>query len=140
MKKLILVLFLLAFTLGSFAQQVKDNSVVVRGGTSTDKAIKNQTVSQIFLGTPYIQTMQFEIKTARLDTTPYQKARVFIEKSYNTANWYTVDTLLIATTDSVKYSISDLQTINMPYARLRLVPYDSTQTINYKYSTTIKIQ
>lgn len=139
--KNILVLFLLALSVGLFAQtSTSKNAVIVRGGASGDKAIKNQTVSQIFLGTPYIQTMQFEIKTARLDTTPYQKARVFIEKSYNTNNWHVIDTVLIATTDSVKYSLSDLQTINMPYVRLRLVPYDSTQTINYKYSTTIKIQ
>jgi len=139
MKNLFLLL-LLTLSLGTFAQQIKDNAVVVRGGASGDKAIKNQAVSQIFLGIPYIKEMQFEIKTARLDTTTYQKARVFIEKSYNASKWYTVDTVLIATTDSVKYSLSDVNTINMPYARLRLVPYDSTQTINYKYSTTIKIK
>jgi len=139
MKNLFLLL-LLTLSLGTFAQQIKDNSVIVRGGASGDKAIKNQAVSQIFLGIPYIQEIQFEIKTARLDTTPYQKARVFIEKSYNASKWYTVDTVLIATTDSVKYSLSDVNTINMPYARLRLLPYDSTQTINYKYSTTIKIK
>ncbi len=140
MKKILLLLFAcVALVVTSFAQNViSKNSVVVRGGSAVDTAQKNQAVSQIFIGSPFIQDFAFEAKTTRKSGT-YQKARVFIEKSYDKTTWYTVDTLAIASSSATVNSNVNIQAINTPYVRLRLLPYDSTQVIKYKYSTTIKI-
>lgn len=140
MKKILLLFVaLIAFVATSFSQNViSKNSIVVRGGSAIDTAQKNQAVSQIFIGSPFIQDFAFEAKTTKKSGT-YQKARVFIEKSYDKATWYTVDTLAIASSSTTVNSNVDIQAINAPYVRLRLLPYDSTQVIKYKYSTAIKI-
>lgn len=137
MKKLFGIIAILLVTAISYGQTVVNNSAnLVKGAGKNDTITKDQTVNTAFYVSPYCEKASFQVTAAKI--SGYTKVNYILEKSYDYATWYQIDTVQISSSAAVAKGKMDIKDVNAPYVRIRAVGIDSTQKNRYTYNIILK--
>lgn len=137
MKKIFGLIAILLVTSLSYGQTVVNNSAnIVKGAGKNDTITKDQTVNTAFYVSPYCEKASFQVTAAKI--SGYTKVNYILEKSYDYATWYQIDTVKISSSAAVVKGKMDIKDVNAPYVRVRAVGIDSTQKNRYTYNVILK--
>ncbi len=137
MKKLFGLIAILLVASLSYGQTVVKNSAnIVKGAGINDTITKDQTVNTAFYVSPYCEKASFQVTATKI--SGYTKVNYILEKSYDYATWYQIDTVEISSSDAVVKGKMDIKDVNAPYVRIRAVGIDSTQKNRYTYNVILK--
>ena len=137
MKKIIGLIAILLVTAISYGQTVVNNSAnLVKGAGKNDTITKGQTVNTAFYVSPYCEKASFQVTATKI--SGYTKVNYILEKSYDYATWYQIDTVKISSSDTIIKGKMDIKDVNAPYVRIRAVGIDSTQKNRYTYNVILK--
>jgi|WetSurSiteA1Bulk_404760.scaffolds.fasta_scaffold52994_2 hypothetical protein len=140
MKKIIglLSILYLMLTINVSAQNktVTSDLVYTTFGNAADTVIKNGTTSYIVYVKDWSEYVKFRPTLVRTRGT-YTKARVIIQTSLDNTTYVAKDTVSFAGTGATQTGLSDLINCKDPYIKIITAPYDSTQTVKYKYTVLI---
>lgn len=137
MKKIFGLIAILLVTSLSYGQTVVNNSAnLVKGGGKNDTITKDQTVNTAFYVSPYCEKATFQVTATKI--SGYTKVNYILEKSYDYATWYQIDTVKISSSAAVRKGTMHIKDVNAPYVRIRAVGIDSTQKNRYTYNVILK--
>jgi hypothetical protein len=137
MKKIIGLIAILLVTAISYGQTVVNNSAnLVKVAGKNDTITKDQTVNTAFYVSPYCEKASFQVTAEKI--SGYTKVNYILEKSYDYATWYQIDTVKISSSDTIIKGKMDIKDVNAPYVRIRAVGIDSTQKNRYTYNVILK--
>ena len=137
MKKIIGIISILLVTAISYGQTVVKNSAnIVKGAGINDTITKDQTVNTAFYVSPYCEKASFQVTAAKI--SGYTKVNYILEKSYDYATWYQIDTVQISSSAAVAKGKMDIKDVNAPYVRIRAVGIDYPQKNRYTYNVILK--
>ena len=132
MKKIFGIIAILLVTAISYGQTVVNNSAnIVKGGGKNDTITYGQTVNTAFYVSPYCEKASFQVTAAKI--SGYTKVNYILEKSYDYATWYQIDTVQISSSAAVAKGKMDIKDVNAPYVRIRAVGIDYPQKNRYTY-------
>lgn len=137
MKKIFGIIAILLVASLSYGQTVVNNSAnLVKGAGKNDTITKDQTVNTAFYVSPYCEKASFQVTATKI--SGYTKVNYFLEKSYDYATWYKIDSVKISSSAAVVKGKMDIKDVNAPYVRIRAVGIDSTQKNRYTYNVILK--
>ena len=137
MKKIFGIIAILLVTAISYGQTVVNNSAnIVKGAGKNDTITKDQTVNTAFYVSPYCEKASFQVTAAKI--SGYTKVNYILEKSYDYATWYQIDTVQISSSAAVAKGKMDIKDVNAPYVRIRAVGIDYPQKNRYTYNIILK--
>lgn len=137
MKKIFGLIAILLVTSLSYGQTVVNNSAnIVKGGGKNDTITYGQTVNTAFYVSPYCEKASFQVTAAKI--SGYTKVNYILEKSYDYATWYQIDTVQISSSAAVAKGKMDIKDVNAPYVRIRAVGIDYPQKNRYTYNVILK--
>lgn len=137
MKKIFGIIAILLVTAISYGQTVVNNSAnIVKGGGKNDTITYGQTVNTAFYVSPYCEKASFQVTAAKI--SGYTKVNYILEKSYDYATWYQIDTVQISSSAAVAKGKMDIKDVNAPYVRIRAVGIDYPQKNRYTYNIILK--
>ena len=137
MEKIFGLIAILLVTSLSYGQTVVNNSAnIVKGGGKNDTITYGQTVNTAFYVSPYCEKASFQVTAAKI--SGYTKVNYILEKSYDYATWYQIDTVQISSSAAVAKGKMDIKDVNAPYVRIRAVGIDYPQKNRYTYNVILK--
>jgi len=137
MKKIFGLIAILLVASLSYGQTVVNNSAnLVKGAGKNDTITKGKTINTAFYVSPYCEKASFQVTAAKI--SGYTKVKYVLDKSYDYATWYPIDSVIISSSDDVVKDKMDIKDVNAPYVRIRAVGIDSTQTNRYTYNVILK--
>lgn len=137
MKKIFGIIAILLVTSLSYGQTVVNNSAnIVKGGGKNDTITYGQTVNTAFYVSPYCEKASFQVTATKI--SGYTKVNYILEKSYDYATWYQIDTVQISSSAAVAKGKMDIKDVNAPYVRIRAVGIDYLQKNRYTYNVILK--